>query len=339
MPMSGSSLRGAFGLMFIGAAISGCLSEADGVEIEDLGEVVQPLCSTTKPLTATDASSTPVNLHATSAIDGDAKTFWRSVANWQATLTADLGRFAVVSKVAVNWAPNCGADYDIRVSTDKKTWTTVASVRGNAGSGVREVSGFSQKARYVQMKGMKPCKTVDGQGNPIPAWYEVRELSVFGDVATNCLKADGAECTTVAECAAGRCGVWYNGDADADGYGVTASPKKYCGDTVVPPGFLSSKKDCCDTDASASPAQESFFATPNACGSFDYDCDTGLQREYLAVSTTCHHSDQTCSVDSKGFESPLPACGESGTLILSCLYHPSTDACSNVKRTRTQRCN
>lgn len=325
--------------MFIGVAISGCLSGSDGVEVEDLGEVVQPLCSTTKALKGDAASSTPINQKASAAIDGDTSTFWRSAATWQATLTVDLGKFAVVSKVGVNWQPACGADYDIRTSIDKKNWTTVANVRGNTGSGVREVSGFSQKARYVQMKGIKPCKTVDAQGNPIPAWYEVRELSVFGDIATNCLKADGAECTTVAECAAGRCGVWYNGDEDADGYGGTASPKKYCGETVVPPGFLSSKKDCCDTDASASPAQEAFFATPNACGSFDYDCDGALQWERLRALITCHHSAQECSVDAAGFEEPVPECGKTGTLVLSCIYHPSTDACSNVKRTRTQRCN
>jgi hypothetical protein len=336
--MNVSGVRGAIVAVLIGAGISGCLSEADGVETEEVGETSQALCSTSKALSRSGATALPANqVHPEAAIDGKTDTFWRSLAEWNASITVDLGKFAVVSKVELNWNARCGTDYDILVSTDRKKWTTVASVRGAGGEGVRAVSGFSQKARYVQLKGITPCKAFDAQGNAQTAWYELRELSVFGDVATNCLKADGAECTSVAECAAGRCGVWFVNDADADGYGTTASPKKYCGETVVPAGYVSSKADCCDTDALAWPGQTELFGTANACGSFDYDCSGAITREFFTGVMACDQTKQTCTVARKGFVSEQQ-CGASGDFIRSCIYSYATSSCSGVLPTKVQRC-
>jgi hypothetical protein len=130
-----------------------------------------------------------------------------------------------------------------------------------------------------------------------------------------------------------------SGDQDADGYGATASPTKYCGTTIGPPGYLSSKKDCCDSDALASPEQtELFFRTANACGSYDYDCNGGLTREFLLGQTACDPRARSCSVEAFGFDSEVPGCGESGPFIKSCFYDPAANACGNVLGTRIQRC-
>jgi hypothetical protein len=61
-------------------------------------------------------------------------------------------------------------------------------------------------------------------------------------------------------------------DYDGDHYGTSASIQR-CG-TTVPSGYADKSGDCCDSDTNAHPGQTSYFTTADACGSFDYNCDT-----------------------------------------------------------------
>jgi hypothetical protein len=100
------------------------------------------------------------------------------------------------------------------------------------------------------------------------------------------------------------------------------SPQKYCGETLAPEGYVSFKRDCCDSDAQAKPGQTVYFPTANTCGSFDYDCDAFIGKQFaFPAQTTCDLEAHSCTVDRTGFAA-LTACGATGLWVESCLYSP-----------------
>jgi hypothetical protein len=83
--------------------------------------------------------------------------------------------------------------------------------------------------------------------------------------------------------------------------------------------------DCCDTDPRAKPTQSGYFATKDACGSFDYDCSGAVEAQYgsllycvgestVACVALCPSSQCTCAgaACGYGFTGPDPGCGNAG---------------------------
>jgi hypothetical protein len=69
---------------------------------------------------------------------------------------------------------------------------------------------------------------------------------------------------------------WYP-DADGDGFGDgNSGPVLQC---VAPAGYVADSTDCCDSDPNAHPGQTALFSAPDACGSFDYNCDGILESQ------------------------------------------------------------
>lgn len=75
--------------------------------------------------------------------------------------------------------------------------------------------------------------------------------------------------------------------------------------------------DCCDTDKQANPGQKSFFASKDACGNFDWNCDSKEEPEYganlhcgylLGVGCIPTCTGMACTT---GFLGPDPGCGAS----------------------------
>jgi hypothetical protein len=109
--------------------------------------------------------------------------------------------------------------------------------------------------------------------------------------------------------------------------------------------------DCCDTDPKAHPFQASYYATPDACGSFDYDCSGANEPQYGAYlsctgpAAACHSlcSSTPCSCGdvqgacSYGFTGPAPQCGQTGSWGL-CV--PNGNGCtpSTTLESMTQPC-
>jgi hypothetical protein len=88
----------------------------------------------------------------------------------------------------------------------------------------------------------------------------------------DCKKADGEACNGNGECASGVCARFIV-DADGDGFGdLNGQARDLCGRTP-PPNFSTNGNDCCDTDRNANPNQQGVFDKPDACGSFDYNCN------------------------------------------------------------------
>jgi hypothetical protein len=88
--------------------------------------------------------------------------------------------------------------------------------------------------------------------------------------------------------------------------------------------------DCCDVDINTHPGVTAFFATKNACNSFDYDCNGQDTREFPRAS--CKRGILSCTGD--GFIADV-ACGV-GDDFTTCSW--GLLACSQATAMVVQRC-
>lgn len=100
------------------------------------------------------ASSSEPDKPEASAVDGDAKTYWRSgsVSNSNpiATLRVDLGAAMTVGQVVIGWKDNYFAKtFEVQVSNDDVNWTAVANATGNTGT--QSVDFTPTVAHYVRL--------------------------------------------------------------------------------------------------------------------------------------------------------------------------------------------
>ena len=103
------------------------------------------------------------------AVDGNKGTRWSSNFDDDAWMYVDLGRQIDINKVVITWENAYGKAYDIQVSNDAKTWTTVAEMRDQDGG--EDVALFKTvNARYVKFQGVKRAM---GYG------YSMWEFEVF----------------------------------------------------------------------------------------------------------------------------------------------------------------
>ena len=106
--------------------------------------------------TATDSSSqNEASLGAAFAFDGSLTSRWASVSGTTADpswLAVDLGASSTVNQVILRWENAYGKAYQIQVSPDGSTWTTVFTQTAGQG-GVENISFPAVSARYVRMQG------------------------------------------------------------------------------------------------------------------------------------------------------------------------------------------
>jgi hypothetical protein len=122
---------------------------------------------------ATASSAEGPNFTSQFAFDADYGSRWASDRSNPASvdtqwLAVDLGATYNITKVRVNWEAAYGQDYQIQVSADGSTWTTVRTVTGNT-SLVNLLSGIAASGRYVRL-----YNTARGTGYG----YSVYELEV-----------------------------------------------------------------------------------------------------------------------------------------------------------------
>jgi hypothetical protein len=101
-----------------------------------------------------------------------------------------------------------------------------------------------------------------------------------------CKLVDGAACQADGDCVSGHCLTFY-ADADGDGYGGS-DEAHFCSELngAPPAGYAAYSGDCCDLDSGANPAFDSsqFLAMPDACGSYDWNCN-GVVTQQKSCST------------------------------------------------------
>ncbi|MBF9134527.1 discoidin domain-containing protein [Plantactinospora sp. S1510] len=126
------------------------------------------LISQGRPATAssTENGGTP----ASAAVDGDNGTRWSSAFSDPQWLQVDLGASAAISQVVLRWEAAYGRAFQIQVSENASTWTSVySSTTATGGNQTLTVSGTG---RYVRMYG---TARATGYG------YSLWEFQVIGE--------------------------------------------------------------------------------------------------------------------------------------------------------------
>ncbi|HVK24343.1 MAG TPA: family 20 glycosylhydrolase [Actinokineospora sp.] len=105
-------------------------------------------------VTSTEAGSLP----GANAVDSEYKTRWASGYSDNQSITVDLGIPKPVSRVKLHWEAAYGKGYQIQVSNDASTWTTIYSTTTGDG-GVDDLTGLAGTGRYVRMQGTARATT------------------------------------------------------------------------------------------------------------------------------------------------------------------------------------
>ncbi len=106
----------------------------------------QPTTASSYQTTGTGAPYPPSN-----ATDGDLTTRWASDWSDPQWIEVDLGQVTTISHIQLIWEVAYGKSYQIQVSNDDSTWTTIYST--TSGSGGVDDFDVSGSGRYVRMYG------------------------------------------------------------------------------------------------------------------------------------------------------------------------------------------
>ncbi|MGI4870910.1 MAG: discoidin domain-containing protein [Janthinobacterium lividum] len=118
-------------------------------EIEVYGTLPVTNLAYQRPVTAT-STYTSTNTGA-KAVDADGTTRWESSYADNQSIYVDLGASYAISRVRLAWEAAYAKDYQIQVSTDGTTWTTIKEVYGKASAAADDYPGLSATARYVKV--------------------------------------------------------------------------------------------------------------------------------------------------------------------------------------------
>ncbi|MFD2717542.1 discoidin domain-containing protein [Hymenobacter monticola] len=116
------------------------------------------------------ATASSANQPASRAIDGDGNTRWESASNDNQQFTVDLGSVQTIDRVRLSWENAYGKDFTVQVSSNNTSWTTVATVTGNATT-YNDFTNLATSGRYVKMVGTARATSYG---------YSLYEFEVFG---------------------------------------------------------------------------------------------------------------------------------------------------------------
>ncbi|HVQ90406.1 MAG TPA: discoidin domain-containing protein [Mycobacteriales bacterium] len=125
------------------------------------------LLSQGKPVTVSSTESAA--FPGSAAVDGDAGTRWSSAFADPQWIQIDLGSSQPLTSVVLRWEAAFGRGYQIQVSANASTWTTVYST--STGPGGTETLPVSGTGRYVRML---------GSARATQYGYSLWEFQVFG---------------------------------------------------------------------------------------------------------------------------------------------------------------
>ncbi len=109
------------------------------------------------------------------AFDGNMNTRWSSTYNDNQWIYVDLGKAYNLSSVVLDWETAYASSYDIDVSLDGQSWTTVYHTDSGDGGVDSLIFSNPPMARYVRMYGIKKATQ----------WgFSLWEFKVFGSLST-----------------------------------------------------------------------------------------------------------------------------------------------------------
>jgi len=128
----------------LAAVLLGCL-----VVAVDRAGAATTLLSQGRPATASSVEN--AGTPASAAVDGDTGTRWSSAFSDPQWIQVDLGSTATVSQVVLQWEAAYATAFQVQVSGDASTWTTVYST--TTGTGGTQTLNVSGTGRYVRLYG------------------------------------------------------------------------------------------------------------------------------------------------------------------------------------------
>lgn len=104
-------------------------------------------------------------------VDGNTtSTRWASAYSGAQWIQVDLGANTSVARVKLTWDPAYAIDYQIQISNNGSSWTTLRSITGNS-SWINDNTGLSGTGRYLR---------ISGTTKALPAWgFSLYELEVY----------------------------------------------------------------------------------------------------------------------------------------------------------------
>lgn len=130
------------------------------------------------------ASSAQAGNAAAAAVDGDTGTRWESAWADPQWIQVDLGAPASIGQVVLQWETASAKSYQLQVSTDAATWTTVYST--TTGAGGTESLTVNGTGRYVRLTG-----TARNTGYGYSLW-EFQVYGTTGSGSASCGTTDAA---------------------------------------------------------------------------------------------------------------------------------------------------
>jgi hypothetical protein len=125
-----------------------------------------------KPVTV--SSTEAAGLEGNKAVDNNLSTRWASAYSDAQWIYVDLGANYNVNRVKITWEAAYGRNYQVQVSANASSWTTIKTISDNTAL-VNDHTGLSGTGRYVRMNG-----TLRGT-----AWgYSIFEFEVYGTPAS-----------------------------------------------------------------------------------------------------------------------------------------------------------
>lgn len=120
---------------------------------------------------------------AANAVDGDINTRWSSAFTDPQWISVDLGADYNINEVKITWETAAAADYQVQVSADQSTWTTLKAIAGNTAL-VNDNTGLSGHGRYLR---------IYGTARVTPYGYSIYELEAYGSLHANALAVAGTK--------------------------------------------------------------------------------------------------------------------------------------------------
>ncbi|MEV0289931.1 family 20 glycosylhydrolase [Kribbella sp. NPDC050820] len=103
-----------------------------------------------KPVTV--SSTETASFPGMNAVDSDYWTRWSSGYTNNEWITVDLGSTQRIGRVKLHWENAYGTGYQVQVSNDATTWTTIHATTTGDG-GIDDLAGLFGSGRYVRMQG------------------------------------------------------------------------------------------------------------------------------------------------------------------------------------------
>ena len=159
--------------------------------------------------TATASSVRSVSNPASAAVDGNLLTSWASNSTNGEWIYIDLTAKYDLCRVVLRWQNTAAVDYNIDVSDDASSWTTIATVRGANPATLTSTINLHGSGRYVRMQGITPG-TAGG-------FYALLEMEVYGTPAVTCASPSGFSTTNQSD---GSVLLSWQAVANASGYTI-----------------------------------------------------------------------------------------------------------------------